>query len=117
MASRSGPMAHSMRVGGKTTRPMGKGDSSMLMETFMMATGRMIRLMDLAYTAISTVLDIRETGKRTSSTVRVLRPGPIMLVTKVTMWRERNMVRVNLHGPMEVPTKASSMRITLRAKV
>jgi hypothetical protein len=89
----------------------------MLTETFMMATGRMIRHMDLAYTATSMAQDIRETGKKTSSTVRALRPGPMVLATKAIMWRARNMVKVNLLGPMEAPTRESSTRITLRAKV
>ena len=89
----------------------------MLTETFMMATGRMIRLMDSAFTATSMAQDIRETGKRTSSTVRALRPGPMVLVTKATMWRARNMVKVNLLGPMVAPTRESSTRITSRAKV
>ena len=61
--------------------------------------------------------DTRETGKRISSTVRALRPGQMVLVTRAITWRARNMARVNLHGPMAAPTRESSSRITSRAKV
>ena len=89
----------------------------MLTETFMKATGRMIRLMDLAFIATPMAQDMRETGKRTSSTVRELRPTQMVLATKATMWIARNMDRAQINGAMAPPTRESSTRITFRAKV
>lgn len=89
----------------------------MLTEISMMAIGRMTKLMDSAYTATSMAQDTRETGKRISSTARVSKPGPMVLVTRATMWKARNMDRVSLHGPMAAPIRESSTRITSRAKV
>ena len=83
----------------------------------MKATGWMIRLMDLAFIPTQMAKDMRETGKRTSSTVRELRSGPMVLVTKANMRRARNMDRVNLNGVMAAPTRDASMIITFRAKV
>jgi len=117
VASRSGLMAPSMKGGGRKTKPTERGDSSMLTEISMMAIGRMTKLMDSAYTATSMAQDTRETGKRISSTARVSKPGPMVLVTRATMWKARNMDRVSLHGPMAAPIRESSTRITSRAKV
>jgi predicted metal-dependent RNase len=90
----------------------------MLTETIMKATGWMIRLMDLAFIPSQMAQNMRETGKRTSSTVRELRPGLMApLATKANMRRARNMDRVNLNGVMAAPTRDASMIITFRAKV
>ena len=83
----------------------------------MKATGWMIRLMDLAFIPTQMAKDMRETGKRTRSTVRELRPGPMVLVTKANMRRAKNMDRVNLNGVMAAPTREASTIITLKAKV
>jgi hypothetical protein len=89
----------------------------MLTERFMKATGWMIRLMDLAFIPTKMAQDMRETGKRTSSTVRELRSGPMVLVTKANMRRAKDMDRVNLNGVMAAPTKEAPTIIKFRAKV
>ena len=39
------------------------------------------------------------------------------IVTKGTLWRAKNMDRVNLNGMMAAPTRETSTRIKFRAKV
>jgi hypothetical protein len=89
----------------------------MLTKAFMKATGRMIRLMDLAFIPTKMAQDMRETGKRTSSTVRELRLGPMALATKANMRRAKNMDRVKLNGVMAAPIREASMIMKFRAKV
>ena len=83
----------------------------------MKATGWIITLMDLASTPKTKAQDMRETGKRTSSTVRALRAGLMVIFTMVALWRAINMDRVNFNGVMAAPTREASMRIAYRAKV
>ena len=60
-------MVVAMKDIGKKIKQMGRGGLSMLMETSMMATGKMIRLMDLVFTVIWMVLAMRASGRRISS--------------------------------------------------
>jgi hypothetical protein len=72
-----------MRGGGKTTNETGRGDRSMQTEMSMMAIGRMMRLMDLASSPNKTDTDMKETGKKISSTVRALLSILMVIVTRV----------------------------------
>jgi len=49
-AYKHGQMDLYMRDGGKIIKPMVEVDSFMLMETFMMAIGKMTKLMDMEFT-------------------------------------------------------------------
>ena len=82
-----------------------------------MDSGRMIRLMDLVPTPTKMAPNIKETGKRTSSTVRALKYGLMVLVTMVATWMARNMDRANLNGLMVAVIREASTRMTFREKV
>ena len=83
-AIRYGPTAPYMRAIGEMTRPTVEADSSMLMETFTKANGKMIRLMALENTCIPTALNTKASGRKTSNTARARRPGLTEPVTRVT---------------------------------
>jgi hypothetical protein len=80
----SGLMAPSMRDGGETINETGRGESCMLAEISMKATGRIISLMDLASSLDKMERDMKETGKSTISTEKALLPGLMVVVTRVT---------------------------------
>jgi hypothetical protein len=82
-----------------------------------MATGRMIRLMDLVPILTQMAPNIKETGKTISSTVRALKHGLMVIVTMVATWMTRKMDRVNLNGLMVAPIRGASTRMTFREKV
>ena len=111
-----GQMAHSMRVGGKTTRLMAKVVSSMLMEIFMMDSGRMTRHMDTASILILTEPDIKVIGKKTNNTEKVSKHGPMVQAMKETISKARNMVLASSHGLMAAHIKDSSTRTISRDK-
>jgi hypothetical protein len=48
----------------------------------MMATGRMVRLMDLASSLAKMDTDMKETGKRTNNTMKALKPNTMVQVTR-----------------------------------
>ena len=81
-----------------------------------MATGWMIRLMDLVHKPKQMAPNIKETGKRTSM-VRALKHGLMVLVTMVATWMARNMDRAKLNGLMVAVIREASTRIKFREKV
>ena len=64
-----GQTAPCMKVGGKIIKLMAKVGLSMLMVMFMTVSGLMIKLMDLESIAISTVPNMKVTGKKINNTV------------------------------------------------
>lgn len=66
-----GQMVPCTRVGGRTTKPTVREDLFMLMVTFMMANGSMIKLMDSVFTAISMEPNTKVTGRKINNTVMV----------------------------------------------
>lgn len=80
-----GQMALSTKDTGRMTKPMAKEDLSMPMEMYMKVNGRMTRLMVMVSTCILTVLNMRDTGRRTNNTEKVGRPGLMGHSTKETM--------------------------------
>ncbi len=64
-------MAPCMKAGGKEIKLMGKAGLSMLTETYMMDTGKMIKHMDLVFTAIWMEQDMKGSGRRINSMERV----------------------------------------------
>ena len=83
VALRSGLMGGNMRGGGKTTNQTGRGEKSKQTEISMKVIGRIMRLMDLASSLPTTDTDMKETGKRTSITVKALKPILMGKVTRV----------------------------------
>ena len=73
-----------MKAGGKVTKLTGKGDSSMLMVTFMMGNGSMIRHMDLVDISILMEPHTKATGKTISSMEMGWRPGLMARDIKVS---------------------------------
>ena len=73
------------KVGGKTTKPMGRDVSFMLMETSTTGFGRMIRPMASEFTLTWMEQDTKATGKKISNTERALSPGLMVLTTRETM--------------------------------
>jgi hypothetical protein len=113
----SGLMANYMRAGGKTANETGRGDRSIQTEISMMAIGRMISFMDMASSHIKMDTDMKENGKKTSSTVRELLPGLMAVVTRVVSYMGRCKDMVNIKTLMATPTRESSTRAYLKAKV
>jgi hypothetical protein len=99
-----------MKVGGRIIKPTEKVDSSMLMETSMMATGKTTKPMAMESIVTWTVPDTRVIGKKTSNTVRVLKPGLMVLAITETTSRARNTAVASSPGQMEAPTQDNSMR-------
>ena len=104
------------KVGGKTTKPMEKVDLSMLMEMFMMDNGLMIKLTDLEFIAILMEPNMKGTGKRTSNTETVWKPGQMVLDMKVNIFKERSTVMEDLLGQTEALIMESSLKIISKAK-
>jgi hypothetical protein len=104
-------MVLAMKASGKITEPMDKENSSMSMEMSMKVTGLMIRLMALVFISMSTVLDMKESGKTISSMVKEKKRGQMALYTKANISRAKNTVSECTAG-MTVPgTKVNGMRI------
>ena len=55
-------------------------------------------------------------GKKTNNMVTVSNPGQMVLITKVTMLRERNMELECLLGQIKAHMKDNFMKITLKGK-
>jgi hypothetical protein len=89
----------------------------MLTEPSMKETQRMIKHMDSAFKYKIMDEDMKNSGKRTRGTVTALRLGPMVVRTRATLLRTRDMGKVNIDGAMAALTKESSKRIILRAKV
>jgi len=52
---------------------------------------------------------MRDTGKRTNSMVKDLRPGPMVQATKVLILMVKNMVKDDSPGLMDPHTKVNSL--------
>ena len=109
-----GPMAPSMRVNGKRTRPTEKEDSFMQMVMSTTACGLMIRHMVMVYTVIWTVLSMKVIGRKISSMVLALRHGQMVPSMMVTTSTARNMDKVVLPGQMAARITVNSKKTTSR---
>ena len=87
--SKSGQTHPGTSESGRTTRPTDMEHSFTPMETSTKDNGLMTRLMARALTSMQTEPLMRATGLKTSSTVKVLRPGQTVLVTTVATRTER----------------------------
>ena len=66
----------------------------MLMATFMMASGKMTRLMEWVTICMQMELPITENGKTTNNTAKVQRRGQMERGMKVLILKERSMEKV-----------------------
>ena len=89
----------------------------MLMEMFMMATGKMTRHTALEFIVILTELVIRDTGRRISSTDRALKPGQMVQATRETTSKGARMEKAASHGQTRALTQGTLLRIISKAKV
>ena len=117
MALWSGLMVPCMRGGGKMINQAVRGEISLQTEISMMAIGRIISFMDLASSLLKMDTDMKETGKNTSSTVKALKPGLMVQVTRVASLMARDKGMVNIKKVVATPTRESSTRTNARAKV
>ena len=106
-----------IKAGGKIIRLTEREDLYTPTVISTMAIGKMIRLMGTEFTVIWMVPDTKVTGKKISSTVKVLKPGLMEQATMETMSKERNTVLESSPGLTVALTPVSSMRITLKEKV
>ena len=106
-----------MKVGGKIIRPTEREDLYTPTVISMTAIGKTIRLMATEFTVIWMVPDTKVTGRKISSTVRVLKPGLMVQVTTETMSKERSTELESSPGLTAAHTQVSSMRITSKEKV
>ncbi len=86
-------MESSMKESGKMTRGMAKGNKFMQMEVNMKESGRMIKLMGEELTLMPMALAIQVNGKTISNMGLEWRRGQIMQSMKVTITKERRMVK------------------------
>jgi hypothetical protein len=105
------------KAGGKTTKLMAKAGSFMLMETFMMAIGRMTKLTDSVSIPTSMAPGMRVIGKRINSTEKALRLGLMVPLLKEIMLKGRNTGLAASLGLTKANTMESSRRTILKEKV
>jgi hypothetical protein len=89
----------------------------MLTETFMMAIGLMIRLMDTEFINTWMGLATRGTGRKTSSMEKEPRVGLMVLFTRASTLKVESMEKAASDGPMGHNTKENFMITILRDKV
>ena len=113
-ANRPGPTVPCTRDGGEKTKPMVKDASSTLMAMSTMECGSMIRPTATESTAIWTVPNMKEIGKRINSMGRVSRRGLMAQNMMVNTFMVRSMERAASPGLTAVLTTATSRTITFK---
>jgi hypothetical protein len=81
----------------------------MLTVTFMMVSGRMIRLMDMVFTTIQMEQNMKVNGMKTSNMERALKYGRTTLVMKDNIKKVRNMAMVTSFGLTAQLTMVNSL--------
>jgi hypothetical protein len=109
--SNNGLMAQGTRDTGKIIGLMEKVNSLILMVTFMMATGSMIKPTAMAFTIISMVLCMRVSGEMIFNMEKEKNLGLINLCTKVNTWPVKNTDLVSIPGMMAQDIKENGMKI------
>jgi hypothetical protein len=89
----------------------------MLMEIYTMVIGKMIKHMESASIVIWMGLATKGIGRRTNNMEKDLKPGLMVHLTEVTMWKERSTELDVSPGPTAALTLVSSMRITSKELV
>ena len=102
MEFRYGRTVPDMKVSGRGTRLMVKGNSGMLMVMFLTGNGKTIKLMGMVFIHILMELNMKGIGKMICNMDMVLRRGKMGLGMKGIIKMEENMVKELMFGTMEV---------------
>ena len=97
-----------MRDSGKMTKQTAREGLFMQMEMFTRVIGRMIRLKGMVNTLMQMGQNTTVIGKKTNSTVKVMRLGLMVLFIMATIKRDRKMEKVFSSGKMVALTEEIS---------
>lgn len=117
MAPRCGRMVASMRESGKLIRLMASEGSFMRMAMFIMATGSMMKLMDLAPLSEDRFLNIPVFGRKTSKMDLELKIGLMELSSMAHIVMVKRMELASSNGAMVPVTSVISSTTTFMARV
>jgi len=106
--TRSGVMVAYMKDTGSLIRQMEEEDLFTLTETFMMETGRTIKLTDMEVTLTQMVPNIKDIGKTINSMEKVTSNGLTVLSTQEATSLERKTVKEDSYGPINHRTMVIS---------
>ena len=98
--SRNGQVVKSMSANGKTTKQMGRGGFSMLMEISMLEILFMTNLMATAYIFMSIRLNMLVNGKMICSMAKVLKAGQMAQSMLAAISSVRRVARASIIGLM-----------------
>lgn len=115
--SRYGQMDRCTKVTGWITKQMAREDSSTPMVMSTTEAGKMIKHTVMAFTAILTVRATWVTGRKTSSTEKVSKPGQTAQAIKVNMSKAKNTASAASLGRTTAHIQATSSRTTSKEKV
>lgn len=113
---KSGQMDQCTRVGGRTTKPTAREDSSMLTETYMTDNGSMIKPMGSVFIAILMEPNMKVIGKKINNMETVWKHGQMVPNTKANTYKERNTELADLPGLMAALITVNLLRIISKAK-
>ena len=116
MENKHGLTVQSILVNGVKIVLMGRVDSFMLMEMFMMVNGQMIRRMDTGFIDMLMVQCMKGSGKMIFNMVKDQSHGQTKVNTKVNMHMDANMEQVAINGMMEASIQAIGEKIKLVAQ-
>lgn len=112
----NGPMVPDMMVSSGKTKPTAKEPFDFLMEESMRASGDPTVHMVMAATGILTRQVMMASGAMTSSTVKVLSFGQMVLGSKGSTERDKRVAKADSIGPMDPAMKVTSRRIPFMGK-
>lgn len=104
-------MEPNIKDNGLTIRLKERVNLPMLMEIFMTDNGKKIKLLDMEFTFITMVQDIKVIGSMIINMVMVLRLGLMVVNMRETTKKERKTEKVNTLGKTEVFTRETGLII------
>ena len=108
-------MEPSMKDNSIWTNNMVEGARYFPMESTILATSPMIKLMAMVYSKISMVASMKETGKMTNNMDLAKKSGTMeQKLTKVSFWTAKRMAKASLCGVMVPTTKETSSTVYLK---
>ena len=116
-AYKSGPMAVYTRATGSLTKPIFSVVYFTKMAIFIKVNGLMTKHMASATISIRMVVYIVDSGRTILKTARALNAGQTVQGSRVTTSRESKTAMEFSRGPMGIATRATSFKITFKAKV
>lgn len=97
-ASKYGQMALATKVNGRADSPMVLEHSTTIMETFMLVTSKMIKLMDMVSSNTLTEIITKVLGLMISNMVKALKFLPMDKILLVTLSLDKNQVKDVTNG-------------------